>query len=151
MPLHDDNSFRIFFSVSKEKKWRKKIRRTKVVFGANDSGKFVTDNSWMKASRYFFEAESLRHGWYWKNKTLPGGFFAQNMQTNVLGLRGAICELFIALLSWPDLTYRPLSKLFHSVTLPGYPLSTVFFSIFKNGQKKRGSNYWILICFLTLT
>jgi hypothetical protein len=37
--------FSVFFSVSKEKKSRKKISRTKFVFVANDSGKFVTRNS----------------------------------------------------------------------------------------------------------
>ncbi len=65
-------------------------------------------------------------------------FFVQNRLTNGLA---SLFWLFIACLTWPNLTgsNRPLSLFFHHLTLPGYPVFCCLFSeIWKMEIKRSG-------------
>jgi hypothetical protein len=63
------------------------------------------------------------------SKTVLSNFHAKQPNKSIGGPRASIFELFIAILTWPNLTglNRPLSPFFHPLRLPGYPLSDVYF------------------------
>ncbi len=62
------------------------------------------------------------------SKTVLSNFHPKQPNESIGGPRASIIELFIAILTWPNLTglNRPLSPFFHPLTLPGYPLCCLF-------------------------
>ncbi len=87
-------------------------------------------------------------------KTVLTNFHPKQANKSIGDPRGSNIKLFIAILTWLNLTgsNRPLSPFFHPLTLPGYPLECCQFSKFwKIDIKRRGSNYWTFYCFTNLT
>ncbi len=55
----------------------------------------------------------------------------------------SIFELFSGVLTWPNLAglKRPFSPYFNPLTLPGYPLSAVFYKFSKTDNYKKGAGF----------
>jgi hypothetical protein len=64
------------------------------------------------------------------SKIVLSNFCPKQPNKLIGGPRASIFELFIAILTWPNLTglNRPLNPFFHPLTLPRYPLFCCLFS-----------------------
>ncbi len=64
------------------------------------------------------------------SKTVLSNFRPKHPNESIGGPKASIFELFIAILTWPNLTglNRHLSPFFHPLTLLGYPLFCCLFS-----------------------
>jgi hypothetical protein len=76
------------------------------------------------------------------SKTVLSNFCPKQPNESIGGPRASIFELFIAILTWPNLTglNRPLSPFFHPLTLPGYPL---FCCLFSENWKMEIKRSWV--------
>jgi hypothetical protein len=67
------------------------------------------------------------------SKTVLSNFRPKQANQWIGGHMASLFLLFIACLTWPNLTgsNRPLSLFFHHLTLPGYPVFAVYFLKFE--------------------
>ena len=87
------------------------------------------------------------------SKTVLLNFCPKQVNEWIGGPRASLFQLFIAFLTWPNLTClnRPLSPFFHHLTPPGWPLIWQFFlNLEKWTWKGGGSNNWTFSCFPNL-
>jgi hypothetical protein len=75
------------------------------------------------------------------SKTILSNFCPKQVNKWIQGPRASLFQLFIAFLTWPNLTClnRPLSQFFEHLTPPGWALIWRYFSEFwKLDMKRRG-------------
>jgi hypothetical protein len=87
------------------------------------------------------------------SKTVLSNFRPKQVDEWIGGPRASLFQLFIAFLTWPNLTSlnRPLSQFLHHLTPPGWPLIWRFISEFRkmNMERRGGQIIELFLAFLT--